>query len=38
MGKAAATPEDEWVRELDRPLAVLLENFPLLAATGSRRC
>ena len=30
MGKAAATPEDEWVRELDRPLAVLLENFPLL--------
>ena len=30
MGKAAATPEDEWARELDRPLAVLLENFPLL--------
>ena len=31
MGRAAATPEDEWLRELDRPLAAMLENFPLLA-------
>ncbi len=30
MGRAAATPEDEWARELDRPLAAMLENFPLL--------
>jgi len=30
MGRATATPEDEWARELDRPLAAMLENFPLL--------
>ena len=30
MGRAAVTPEDEWTRELDRPLAAMLENFPLL--------
>ena len=30
MGRAAATPADEWARELDRPLAAMLENYPLL--------
>ena len=30
MGRAAATPSDEWARELDRPLAAMLENYPLL--------
>lgn len=30
MGRAAATPADEWTRELDRPLAAMLENYPLL--------
>ncbi len=30
MGGAPATPEDEWTRELDRPLATMIENFPLL--------
>ena len=30
MGRAAVTPEDEWLRELDRPMAAMLENFPLL--------
>lgn len=30
MGGAPTTPEDEWARELDRPLAALSENFPLL--------
>ncbi len=30
MGRATATPEDEWAQELDRPLAAMLENFPLL--------
>ena len=30
MGRAAATPTDEWARELDRPLAAMLENYPLL--------
>ena len=30
MGRATATPEDEWTRELDRPLAAMLENYPLL--------
>ena len=30
MGRAAATPADEWIQELDRPLAAMLENFPLL--------
>ena len=30
MGRAAATPPDEWSRELDRPLAAMLENYPLL--------
>ena len=27
---APAVPEDEWARELDRPLAALSESFPLL--------
>ena len=30
MGRAATTPADEWTRELDRPLAAMLENYPLL--------
>lgn len=30
MGRAAVTPQDEWLRELDRPMAAMLENFPLL--------
>ncbi|MGD9611976.1 MAG: cardiolipin synthase [Kiritimatiellia bacterium] len=30
MGRAAVTPADEWTRELDRPLAAMLENYPLL--------
>lgn len=30
MGGAPATPEDEWTRALDRPMAVTLQNFPLL--------
>ena len=30
VGGAPTTPEDEWERELDRPLAALSENFPLL--------
>jgi cardiolipin synthase A/B len=30
MGGAPATPEDEWARELDRPMATMIENFPLL--------
>ena len=30
MGRATATPADEWAQELDRPLAAMLENFPLL--------
>lgn len=30
MGGAPATPTDEWSRELDRPLAAMLDNFPLL--------
>jgi cardiolipin synthase len=31
VGGAPATSADEWVRELDRPLAALSESFPLLA-------
>ncbi len=31
MGGAPATPEDEWTRELDRPMAAMIENFPLLS-------
>ncbi len=30
MGGAPATPEDEWTRALDRPMAATLDNFPLL--------
>jgi cardiolipin synthase A/B len=30
VGGAPATPLDEWSRELDRPLAAMLESFPLL--------
>ncbi len=30
VGGAPVTPEDEWTRELDRPLAAILEGFPLL--------
>jgi cardiolipin synthase A/B len=30
VGGAPTTPADEWSRELDRPLATLLESFPLL--------
>ncbi|NCC92261.1 MAG: hypothetical protein EOM10_03100, partial [Opitutae bacterium] len=30
MGGAPATPEDEWTRSLDRPMAATLDNFPLL--------
>ena len=30
MGGAPATPEDEWTRPLDRPMAATLDNFPLL--------
>ena len=30
MGRATATPADEWAQELDRPLAAMQENFPLL--------
>jgi cardiolipin synthase A/B len=30
MGGAPATPEDEWTRALDRPMAAMIENFPLL--------
>ena len=30
VGGAPTTPEDEWARELDRPLAALSESFPLL--------
>ena len=30
MGRATAVPENGWARELDRPLATMLENFPLL--------
>jgi cardiolipin synthase A/B len=30
VGGAPAVPEDEWSRELDRPLVSMLESFPLL--------
>ena len=30
MGGAPTTPEDEWTRALDRPMAAMIENFPLL--------
>lgn len=30
VGGAPTTPADEWARELDRPLAAMLESFPLL--------
>ena len=30
MGGAPAVPEDEWTRALDRPMAAMIENFPLL--------
>lgn len=30
MGGAPAVPADEWTRELDRPLAAMLDNYPLL--------
>ncbi len=30
MGGAPATPEDEWTRALDRPMAAILDGFPLL--------
>jgi cardiolipin synthase A/B len=30
VGGAPTVPEDEWARELDRPLAALSESFPLL--------
>lgn len=30
MGGAPAVPEDEWTRALDRPLAAMLDNYPLL--------
>lgn len=31
VGGAPATPKDEWSRELDRPLNMMMESFPLLA-------
>ncbi|NLG35443.1 MAG: cardiolipin synthase [Lentisphaerae bacterium] len=30
MGGAPSTPEDEWTRALDRPMAAMIESFPLL--------
>ena len=30
MGGAPTTPDDEWIRALDRPMAAMIENFPLL--------
>ncbi len=34
MSGAPAVPREEWARELDRPLAALSENFPLLGGNG----